>query len=186
MNAVGAMTMPADFRYREVCLKGKPRHERFDSFLIRHPRMDAGRRAKIFSPFDALKGFNEAVAAKDVLYESRAELTPEELDELNRRFEILRDLSCSSRMAGSCLPQVTVTCYVPCSDENSEAYGLRGRYQTIAGTCRKVDAEVTKTIQIDGMRIRMEHIRKIEVSGCSETLLRKSAGRNCRDQLNTS
>lgn len=59
------MAMPADFRYRDVFLKGKPQHDRFDLFRIRHPSMDVGRRAKIFSPFDALKGFNEAIASKD-------------------------------------------------------------------------------------------------------------------------
>lgn len=60
MSSVGVMAMPADFRYREVFLKGKPKHDRFDLFRARHPSMDVGRRAKIFSPFDALKGFNEA------------------------------------------------------------------------------------------------------------------------------
>ena len=72
------MAMPADFRYRDVFLKGKPQHDRFDLFRIRHPSMDVGRRAKIFSPFDALKGFNEAIASKDVLYRERVELSDED------------------------------------------------------------------------------------------------------------
>ena len=61
MYAIGTMAMPEGFRYRDVFLKGKPRHDRLDSFLIRHPRMSVGQRAKIFAPFDALKGFNEAL-----------------------------------------------------------------------------------------------------------------------------
>ena len=61
MSAIGVMAMPADFRYRDVFLKGKPQHDRYDLFRIKHPRMATGRRAKIFSPFDALKGFSEAV-----------------------------------------------------------------------------------------------------------------------------
>ena len=61
MDKIGVMMMPADFRYREVLRKGKPKHDRFDPFRIQHPRMDSGRRAKIFAPFDALKGFSEAL-----------------------------------------------------------------------------------------------------------------------------
>ncbi len=55
------MAMPPGFKYRDVFLKGKPRHECLDPFRIRHPSMDPGRRAKIFAPFDALKGFDEAI-----------------------------------------------------------------------------------------------------------------------------
>ena len=47
------------FKYRAVYEKGKPTHDRYDSFSIRHPSMDLARRAKIFTPFDALKGFGE-------------------------------------------------------------------------------------------------------------------------------
>ena len=76
--------MPADFRYREVFLKGKPQHDRFDPFRIRHPSMDRGRRAKIFAPFDALRGFREAIAAKDVPDSNEVQLSREEPDERRR------------------------------------------------------------------------------------------------------
>ena len=62
MRMIGAMAMPADFQYRDVALRGRPRHERTDAFRARHPQMDVGRRAKIFAPFDALKGFSAALA----------------------------------------------------------------------------------------------------------------------------
>ena len=78
MNAVGYMTMPDKFYYMDVFLQGKPQHDRYDRFSIKHPPMDVGKRAKIFSPFDALKGFNEAVAAKEVPYVNRIELTEED------------------------------------------------------------------------------------------------------------
>ena len=58
---LGHMEMPPDFPYREVLQKGKPQHDRLDPFRIRHPRMDPGRRAKIFAPFDALKGFDDVI-----------------------------------------------------------------------------------------------------------------------------
>lgn len=67
MKELGHMDMPADFPYRDVLAKGRPRHDRLDSFRIRHPQMDPGRRAKLFAPFDALRGFSEAIrkAEKD-------------------------------------------------------------------------------------------------------------------------
>lgn len=162
MSMVGAMPMPANFRYRDVFLKGKPYHDRYDAFRSRHPSMDVGKRAKIFAPFDALKGFNEAVAAKDVLYQDKAALSEEDTTELNRRLAILQGLTYNSRMARANHVQVTVTYYEACSDVNHEDYGLRGQYRTISGICWKEDAEVTKTILIDRMRICMETIRRID------------------------
>ncbi len=69
MYAIGAMQVPADFRYLDVFLKGKPQHDCDDPFRIRHPKMPCDKRAKIFSPFDALKGFSEALAAQEALKE---------------------------------------------------------------------------------------------------------------------
>ena len=47
------------FKYQDVLEKGKPVHEKMDEFLIRHPPMPLSRRAKIFAPFSALRGFEE-------------------------------------------------------------------------------------------------------------------------------
>lgn len=118
MSSIGVMAMPADFRYREVFLKGKPQHDRFDLFRVHHPSMDVGRRAKIFSPFDALKGFNEAIASKDVLYRDRIELSEEDRMELDRRLHILKGLTYNGRMARANRVKITAVYYVSCTDEN--------------------------------------------------------------------
>ena len=154
MSSIGVMAMPVDFRYREVFLKGRPRHDRYDPFRIRHPSMDRGHRAKIFSPFDALKGFNEAVASKDVLYEDRIELLQEDSEELSRRLNVLHNLTFNSRMARANRVQVTVTYYEPCSDEN----------RTITGICWNVDAEVNHTILIDKKKLLLSDVLRIESS----------------------
>ena len=57
-------------RYRKVYERGKPKHSPFDDFSIKHPAMDLSRRAKIFSPFDALKGFNEEIASTKLTFEA--------------------------------------------------------------------------------------------------------------------
>jgi hypothetical protein len=162
MSAIGVMAMPADFRYREVFLKGKPQHDRCDPFRIRHPRMNTGHRAKIFAPFDALKGFNEAVSAKEVLYEHRIELSPEDAAELDRRLTILHNLTYNSRMARANRVQVSVTYYQPCMDPNHDDYRLRGQYQTISGICWNVDAEVNRTITIDRMKLSLDDVLRID------------------------
>ena len=162
MSTIGVMAMPADFRYREVFLKGKPQHDRCDPFRIRHPRMNTGHRAKIFAPFDAIKGFNEAVSAKEVLYENRIELSPEDAAELDRRLTILHNLTYNSRMARANRVQVSVTYYQPCMDPNHDDYRLRGQYQTISGICWNVDAEVNRTITIDRMKLSLDDVLRID------------------------
>lgn len=46
--------------------------------------MPPSKRAKIFSMYDALKGFKEALAAKEFIPEERKFLTEERIEELNR------------------------------------------------------------------------------------------------------
>lgn len=160
MSSIGVMAMPADFRYRDVFLKGKPQHDRFDLFRIRHPSMDVGRRAKIFSPFDALKGFNEAIASKDVLYRERVELSGEDRTELDRRLRILKGLTYNGNMARKNRVKITVLFYVPCPDEHNEAFGIRGRYRKITGICWNVD-EIYGSILVDKTRISFDDILRI-------------------------
>ncbi|MCR5214182.1 MAG: hypothetical protein K6E10_07175 [Eubacterium sp.] len=46
-------------KYQDIIDKERPQHNG-DDFDIRHPRMSREQRAKIFAPFAALKGFEEA------------------------------------------------------------------------------------------------------------------------------
>ena len=162
MSAIGTMAMPAGFRYRDVFLKGKPRHDRYDAFRIRHPQMDVGKRAKIFAPFDALRGFDFAIMCKNELYVDKMVLCQEDTEELSRRLQVLHNLTYNSRMARENRVQVTVTYYEACSDENHEAYGLQGQYKTITGICWNVDAEVSRTILIDGTKISLDNVLRVE------------------------
>lgn len=159
---LGDMPEPAGFRYQTILNRGRPRHGETDAFRIRHPSMDAGRRAKLFAPFDALRGFGEAVASKDVLYEPRKELNEEEAAELDRRLWILRSLCAGNRMLREKRVQVTVSYFVPCNDPENEAYGLRGQYRQISGICRSVDAERSRTVLIGETRIRLADIQSLE------------------------
>ena len=162
MISLGAMAMPADFRYREVFLKGKPQHDRLDNFRIQHPQMELGRRAFIFSPFDALKGFKESIASKNVAFRCRVCLENDAKEEIDRRVNILHNLTYNKRMARKNRVIVTVTFFEVCRDQNNEAYGIRGLYRTITGICWKVDSEISHTIQIDRFVIGFDDILAIE------------------------
>ena len=65
----------SSFRYSAVLAKGKPVHEKGDDFYIKHPPMDLSKRAKIFAPFDALKGYSEAIASVEAKNLARYENT---------------------------------------------------------------------------------------------------------------
>ena len=162
MAAIGIMAMPENFKYASVFRKGKPQHDFYDTFRIRHPKMTNGKRAKIFSAFDALKGFSEAICAKEITYMDRIEPDQAGLDELNRRLTILQELTANGWMARQNRVRVDVTYYEPCADKDSDAWGFRGRYQTASGICEKVDREISHTICVDGRSIEFEDILRIE------------------------
>ena len=162
MQQIGAMPMPQDFKYCDIFQKGRPRHERLDDFSVRHPKMDVGKRAKIFAPFDALRGFNFAIREKDVRYTDRPELGREALRELNRMLELLYQRTRSTRQVREEPVALTVTCFVLCEDSRHEACGRQGQILTLSGVCRGVDPDLTRTLRLDDRQIPFEDILKIE------------------------
>lgn len=144
---LGAMPMPSTFKYMDVFLKGKPRHDGWDAFTIKHPPMPASHWAKIFSPFDALKGFDEAIESKEVKYVDKAELDEEEQRALNHKLSILHGYAFNSRMARTNRIIVTVEYFVPCSDQDVFE---QGRYEKVSGMVLCVD-EVREAITLQGL-----------------------------------
>ena len=139
--------IPLNFPYLSILMQGRPQHE-MDEFAFRHPRMDQGKRAKIFAPFDALDGYGESVSSKNTVYTDKIILDESEKEELNRRLNILHNLTFNSRMAKANRVTVTVKYYVPCTDEQSFSCGIRGQYLTETGVVWKVDMEIGQTITV--------------------------------------
>ena len=131
----------------DVFLKGKPRHDGWDAFTIKHPPMPASHWAKIFSPFDALKGFDEAIESKEVKYVDKAELDEEEQRALNHKLSIIHGYAFNSRMARANRIIVTVEYFVPCSDLDVFE---QGRYEKVSGMVLCVD-EVREAITLQGL-----------------------------------
>ena len=139
--------MPADFKYKDVFLKGYPKHDRFDRFRIKHPNMDHIHRAKLFSPFDALAGFSTAIGNKEEMYVERRVLPPVELESLNQTLEEIHKLTINGRVARENRVAVEISYYVPCEDSWNEWYQVRGKYKTIRGIVKNVD-NISETITI--------------------------------------
>ena len=155
-----AITLPAGFKYKAAFIAGRPRH-RGDHFSFLHPKMDRGRRAKLFAPFDALDGYSESIDSKNIEYIERIDLEEDDRRELDRRIRILHELTYNGRMARANRVQVSVRYYIPCTDEHSFACGLRGQYRTETGVVWKVDMEVGKTITVNQKMIAFDDILAI-------------------------
>ena len=105
---------------------------------VRAP-MPPSRRAKQFGMFDALKGFKEALAAKERQAEPRIELAPDAAEELNRAICALE-------------PGHTVTVVYYCS--------FREAYCQITGTVTKTDP-FWKLLQIGDVCVDYADIRDV-------------------------
>ena len=104
-----------------------------------HP-MSMHDRAAQFSPFASLVGYDDAVAETARLTDSRAELTEDEMSELNANLNRLLD-SLDEQ------PQISVTYFVP--DEKKSG----GKYVEKVGVVRIFDSYVGELVFTDGVRI---------------------------------
>ena len=100
--------------------------------------MDTAQRAKQFAPFAALKGFEEALRAKERIIVPKIELTEETMEELNRK------LLCIEKK-----DMITVVYY--CKDE----------YVKVTGMVTRMDA-YARVLQIVNTKILFSDICKIE------------------------
>ncbi len=66
---LGYLPMPENFKYKAVLEQGQPKHEPFDAFRLKHPSMPLSQRAKIFAPFDALRGFDFSIREAQARHE---------------------------------------------------------------------------------------------------------------------
>ena len=122
-------------RYQDIYHMARPVPDR--------PRMPRQNRAKIFAPYHALKGFSEALHAKDTVYMRRLELAEYAQERLDWKLRHLhrRDT-------------VTVTWFQPKPGESGQDIG---QYLTATGTVERVDP-IFHTLLLAGERIPMDEI----------------------------
>jgi len=150
-------------RYRSALSRGRPKHGCCDDFSLKHPKMLLSQRAKIFSPFAALKGFEEAIDEKVQVYVEKRELNDEEQEALESALSRLHDLTRNLRTAKENRVTAAVTFFVPCADENHEAYGRGGSYEHYTGTVWKVDPVLTKSLLIGDRTIEFSELAEIVI-----------------------
>lgn len=137
---------------------GRPRHMFLDDFCLKHPAMDLKRRAKIFSPFDALRGFGDAISSKETSYTDRILLDDSEQRSLNRKLFLLHNYTCTDRMSKENRILVTITRFLPREDSRDLAFlSDQGIYTKISGMVLKVDdVHEALTLQCESDRITID------------------------------
>ena len=133
-----------DIIYMEYPLKS--------SDIIKHPRMRIEDRAKIFAPFAALKGYEEAIAAKQKIVVPRIELSEESKEYLDLQLGKIDQLLSRGQH-----PVITVVYFK--MDNSSSTEG--GEYIRFTGMVAKFD-QTSHILQIVDKRLRLEDIYRIE------------------------
>ena len=103
-----------------------------------HPRMPLSERAKIFVPFDPLKGFRAALAERERVSVPETDLTEEDARDLSSRL--------SKLPKGS---MVAVTFYDG------------GAYRRVEGCVSRIDLVARELVVVD-TRIPLDAVRRIE------------------------
>ena len=114
-----------------------------------HARMSMIERAAQFSPFAALTGYSGVIREVGRLTEQKIELGESEIEELERELNRLVPLAQEH-------PKVTITYFQP--DQKKEG----GTYLTVTGQLKKIDDIERAIFLIDGTRIPVENILRIE------------------------
>ena len=120
------------------------------------PRMPRQNRAKIFAPYQALKGFSEAVHEKDTVYVRRLELSEYVKECLDRKLRQLRRWD-----------TVSVTWFrLKPGGEDPDT----GQYITVTGMVERIDP-VFRVLLLGGQKIPMDDIAALRgerLDGISE------------------
>ena len=161
--------------YEAIINEPRPQHQ-WDEFSLKHPKMSRAGRAKIFMPYDALKGYKEAVREKESRYENKRDLSDEEKEEINRKLGRLLTVCRTAKRAGTSVC-VTVRYFteVPLTDEDillgADPYVVRGLYPEITGPVQKI-SEYENSLVVSGQRILFADI--VDISGNCFSLTRRA------------
>ncbi len=119
---------------------------------VKHPRMSVEDRAKIFTPFAALKGYEEAIVAKQKIVVPRIELSEESKEYLDLQMEKIEQLLRKGHP-----PIITVVFFQKGKVSNEDG----GEYIQFTGMTAKLD-RTSHILQIVDKRLRLEDIYSIE------------------------
>lgn len=124
--------------YQNICHMTRP--------VPSHLRMPRKNRAKIFAPYQALKGFGGAIHVKNIIYVYRLELSEYVQERLDQKLRRLRRWD-----------TVTLTWFRPKLGENDRGIG---QYITATGMVERFDP-VLRVLLFGGQRIAIEDIAEL-------------------------
>ena len=104
-----------------------------------HPKMDRENRAKQFMPFDALKGFREALEEKEKVIVPKRELSEEQKEELDYKLRQIHKL-----------------------DMVTAEYFHEGEYVQVTGVVSRID-ETCKVLKIVNTKIEFGDIVDLRI-----------------------
>ncbi|MBR2258855.1 MAG: hypothetical protein IJ899_16315 [Blautia sp.] len=137
-------------KYSDIIACDRPRHDS-DDFSVRHPSMTISHRAKLFKPFAALNGFDEAIAEKNIVYLKRSEHSELRQQQVNRVLTRLEPLCRTQRDCRINQVHVDITCFcqveLPIQDVRNDGDSVYGFYETISGVVRQLDL-ISQTVCI--------------------------------------
>ena len=135
------MTLSA---YQDILHRQRP--------LSRHPKMSVENRAKLFTPFSALRGFDIEILTQeqDRLLVPQVSLSADQQEAIYRTLNDLRKGD-----------WVTVTYFVPVKHIAGQ---LLGEYTVVSDTVKKVD-DVEQLLVLDGCPIPFSTIHALTVQG---------------------
>ena len=134
-------------QYDDIINLGRPRSSR--------PKMALRDRAKIFMPFAALKGHDEAIEHQNIQLTERVDLSEEVKEELDKKIGIVEGMK---DVEGDVVYNITY--YKVYEDISREEGRELGKYISITGTKIKVDRLFFKVI-LDEVIVEFRDIQNI-------------------------
>ena len=121
------------------------------SDLNKHPKMRVEDRAKIFAPFAALKGYEEAIAAKQKIVVPRMELSEEMKEYLDLQLGKIEQ-----QLMEGLHPIVKIVYF-----QKEKGGCEEGEYIQVTGMVAKIDL-TARSLQVVEKRLRFNDIYRIE------------------------
>ena len=145
--------------YHAIRQEHRPLHDG-DAFSVRHPKMDITKRAKLFMPFDALRGFDAAIdiAKSSAVLVRRRDLDEGETAALDKKLRRLSGLFQACRRHHRTMT-VSATHFVEKAKDGNGA--PLGAYEAVRGDLTALNP-VHQYLVIDSVRIAFSDIGTIE------------------------
>ena len=139
----------SEIKYADIIDKKRPR-------FSRHTPMSIQNRAKIFCPFSALKGYEEALRAKEKIVVSPIELSEDMKEMLDEKLHMLED-----QLSHGGHPILTAVYFHPDPESPGDSSPRKGEYLELTGMAARLDLNA-RILQIVDTKIPLGDLRSLQ------------------------